>query len=166
METALFWSPKTHSRVRHICIILCSSCWNVVLLWNFLNIFSCRVLIVVRKFYFPFACRTKQNYSCFGRVSRGPSACFCRLWRGGDPGSARPWDDCSLAQKRRQRRVIEKEEWAGACGAAGMASSPLQCSTALWHCLPPSSTMCSSFITWRHLCQSTRLIKSLSMWER
>lgn len=79
-------------------------------------------------------------------------------------GQAVRW--LQLGTEERRNRVIEKEEWAGVSGAAGKASSLLQCSTALWPCSSPSFTMCSCFTTWRHLCPSTRSIKSPFGWER
>lgn len=82
------------------------------------------------------------------------------------PGVGRAMRWLQLGAEKSLSRVIEKEEWAGASGATGKASSLLRCSTALWPCLPPSSTMCSSFTTWRHLCPSTRLINSPSGWAR
>lgn len=88
----------------------------------------------------------------------------CRRPWGGDPGSALRC--LQRGTKRKGSRVIEKEEWAGEHGAAGKASSLLQCSTALWPCSPPSCTMCSCFTTWRLSCPSTRSIKCPSGWER
>lgn len=79
-------------------------------------------------------------------------------------GQAMRW--LQLGTEKRPSGETEKEEWAGASGAAGKVSSQLHCSMALWPYSPLSCTMCSCCTMWRHLFPSTRLTKSPSGWER
>lgn len=81
--------------------------------------------------------------------------CFCEC------GLSKQWWSQLGSEKG-----LERKGWEGASWASGRVSSPLLCFMAHWPFLRPSSTMCSCFIMWRHLCPSTRSIKSPSGWER